>query len=269
MKYEPRRPTPLSDTEILMQPFMHQYEADLQNNWEMLEAVQECMDKLSKKDQEILRLVFFDRLTYEQLAESINTKAKSHALRQTQAALKRLELELHKNLKFIRSFNLNKPTTWNDGADMAVRAIFARTNGRIKYRPNYQYAQTLISSWVRQEGITQDGAVDAMLMAGVEAMMELMESTDERIIEDTLIDILVRKQNDYGHDNINYFGLVGVGVRLCDKIARMYNLLDKQEDPLNESYLDTLVDIVGYAAIAYMLEAGTFQLELEEANATR
>ena len=75
-------------------------------------------------------------------------------------------------------------------------------------------------------------------------------------------DILVAKQKDYGHGNINRFGVVGVAVRLSDKIERIVNLTEKGIDPENESLKDSWIDIVGYSCIACMLEAGSFTMEL-------
>jgi hypothetical protein len=77
-----------------------------------------------------------------------------------------------------------------------------------------------------------------------------------------MLDILVRKQNDYGHENINAFGIVGLAVRISDKIARYRNLDGRDNQVANESYLDTLKDMVGYAVIAQMYANKTFQLPL-------
>ena len=74
---------------------------------------------------------------------------------------------------------------------------------------------------------------------------------------------LVRKQRDYGHENIRRFGLQGLLVRIHDKVARLENLLSNGHTPNNESIEDTLLDIVGYSAIGIMWERGEFLLELE------
>jgi plasmid stabilization system protein ParE len=74
--------------------------------------------------------------------------------------------------------------------------------------------------------------------------------------------MLARKQHDYGHGNINAFGMVGIAVRMSDKVARLLNLLAKGAEAENESLVDTYLDIVGYAVIAGMLLDGTFDLEL-------
>lgn len=77
-----------------------------------------------------------------------------------------------------------------------------------------------------------------------------------------LHEILVAKQRDYGHSNILSFGIIGVGIRVCDKIARYYNLVARPDEAVNEPFIDCLVDMVGYGVIARMLEDNTFTLEL-------
>jgi hypothetical protein len=77
-----------------------------------------------------------------------------------------------------------------------------------------------------------------------------------------MLELLCRKQHDYGHGNILSFGMIGVAVRMADKVARLANLTSRDIDAVNESLLDTWRDIVGYAVIAGMLLVGTFELEL-------
>ena len=75
--------------------------------------------------------------------------------------------------------------------------------------------------------------------------------------------VLVKKQNDYGHENILAFGIVGVAIRVCDKIARYNNLKDRKDQARNEPFEDCMMDMVGYATIARMIKNNTFTLELE------
>jgi hypothetical protein len=77
-----------------------------------------------------------------------------------------------------------------------------------------------------------------------------------------MLQLLCSKQHDYGHGNILSFGVIGVAVRMSDKVARLVNLTSRDIDAVNESLLDTWRDIVGYAVIAGMLLVGTFTLEL-------
>lgn len=75
---------------------------------------------------------------------------------------------------------------------------------------------------------------------------------------------LVRKQRDYGHENIRRFGSQGLYVRLHDKVARLENLLSSGATPENESLQDNVMDVVGYCAIGCMWEARVFLLPLAE-----
>ena len=86
-------------------------------------------------------------------------------------------------------------------------------------------------------------------------------------------EVVIRKQKDYGHQNILAWGELGIKVRLSDKIARINNLYireqqalleDKSFEAQNESVVDTFTDVAGYAIIALMLKDGTFLLDLEE-----
>jgi len=83
--------------------------------------------------------------------------------------------------------------------------------------------------------------------------------------------MLCRKQHDYGHGNISKFGLVGVAVRMCDKIARAENMSRKNgvSAQITEPLKDAYEDIIGYAVIAVMLYRGTFMLPLDSSNSAK
>ena len=79
-----------------------------------------------------------------------------------------------------------------------------------------------------------------------------------------IADILIKKQHDYGQDNILVFGEEGIMVRLSDKIHRLINLFkNRNSKPKNESVQDTFTDIAGYAIIGLMLQKDTFQLPMQ------
>ncbi len=70
------------------------------------------------------------------------------------------------------------------------------------------------------------------------------------------VEILVKKNQDYGPDNINNApggALNGLNVRLFDKVSRLNNLLTNKKDPNYESIRDTFVDIVNYAIISILV----------------
>ena len=68
------------------------------------------------------------------------------------------------------------------------------------------------------------------------------------------VSLLDSKQKDYGPKNISRFGVRGLSVRLYDKVERLANLLmDREEDPKNESLEDTFKDIANYGIIGLLL----------------
>lgn len=85
--------------------------------------------------------------------------------------------------------------------------------------------------------------------------------------EKKMVELLAAKQHSYGHGNIEAFGTHGVVVRMSDKLARLKNLLKREErserPKIAESIQDSWDDLVGYAAIGLMLLDGTFSLDLE------
>jgi hypothetical protein len=121
-----------------------------------------------------------------------------------------------------------------------------------------------IAGYVRNGTVTPDGS-EQIVGHKMVAMGTLAASHLDSIgmwDKNEMLELLCRKQHDYGHGNILSFGLIGVAVRMADKVARLANLTKKDIDAVNESLLDTWRDIVGYGAIAGMLLVGTFELEL-------
>ena len=80
--------------------------------------------------------------------------------------------------------------------------------------------------------------------------------------------LLIRKQTDYGSANImdGPFGPdVGIKVRLWDKIARYENLTKESKGgskPQFESLSDTLLDIIGYVCLDWMVAADAMNYPL-------
>lgn len=62
--------------------------------------------------------------------------------------------------------------------------------------------------------------------------------------------MLICKHHDYGEDNLRKHGLLGIIVRLDDKLARLTSL--QRSDPLvtTEKMEDTFKDIIGYSVQA-------------------
>ena len=83
-------------------------------------------------------------------------------------------------------------------------------------------------------------------------------------IVDEIAALVISKQRDYGHENINVHGELGIEVRVHDKAARLHNLYWQGGGPENESVEDTWMDIGGYAILGLMKRRGLFDLPLAE-----
>ncbi len=75
------------------------------------------------------------------------------------------------------------------------------------------------------------------------------------------LQLLDRKQQDYGPANLIKFGAFGVVVRANDKMERIINLMKQRHeqgalDVKNEAVQDSMLDLANYALIAYVLETG-------------
>jgi hypothetical protein len=83
----------------------------------------------------------------------------------------------------------------------------------------------------------------------------------EKIIKDAL-DLMERKNADYGSDNISKTGVYGVAVRLTDKIHRLLNLTRPGAYAPNfEGIEDTFLDVLNYGLIGKMLLDGSWGSE--------
>jgi hypothetical protein len=74
-----------------------------------------------------------------------------------------------------------------------------------------------------------------------------------QLIQKEGLELFKKKNQDYGDAFANY-GVVGVLVRMGDKIARLQSITTKSVSLVNsESLRDTLIDLHNYSAMAIML----------------
>ena len=72
-------------------------------------------------------------------------------------------------------------------------------------------------------------------------------------IQNEGLELFKKKNQDYGDAFANY-GVIGVLVRMGDKISRLQSITKKQISLINtESLRDTLIDLHNYSAMAIML----------------
>ena len=79
---------------------------------------------------------------------------------------------------------------------------------------------------------------------------------------------MIKKRLDYGNLNIAVWDVLGVAVRLTDKVMRLRELILSGHLPQNESIRDTAVDIRNYGLILLMLVDGLWGLPMEAAQNT-
>jgi len=84
-------------------------------------------------------------------------------------------------------------------------------------------------------------------------------------ITDEMFELFKKKQSDYGPTNIGMGSriietdedversMIGLVVRMNDKVQRLMNLILDNKDPQNESVEDTLIDIANYAVMAKLV----------------
>ena len=92
-------------------------------------------------------------------------------------------------------------------------------------------------------------------------VLELNKASIDSILNEAF-NLGVRKNNDYGSDNILKFGIIGLIVRLGDKISRYKNLsMNKniEQQVKDESLKDTLMDIINYATYGEMLSKDVWE----------
>lgn len=153
--------------------------------------------------------------------------------------------------------------TWNDSAEHAVDAIFSLA--RPSRKTTIEDLRSTLDRFIGSLFDSPSGhtaAVAAFSNVGADAA-ELTRQLGLDLNTQVVTQTLVKKQRDYGPENIARFGRKGLLVRLHDKVARLENLAAHGAGPENESIVDTYLDIIGYSAIGIMWEQNQFLLPLK------
>ncbi len=189
--------------------------------------------------------------------------------------------DVEKHIKFMYS---EQPTSWDDAATRSLYWMFNHSfkswdkpediREYLDYliglmgpspHPDAAAEKKTISNATAAEYWTLFGSI--VVSAGIKLGIFKNIENSEDAFRSLLLEIqgiLVRKQHDYGHENIARFGRFGILVRCHDKVARMQNLLTGNRTPQNEPLVDTFADLLGYSAIGMMWEKGWFMLPLAE-----
>jgi hypothetical protein len=227
------------------------------------QAVAEAMGKLSERSRWVLDAVYIWGHSYSEIAGMMGyaSKASAHgAVRTAQKQMKELLQYDHRIIRMMEGKVKMSDATWADASWRHLRSADRSATANNEFLPE-MFDVHFRNMGACVQCLDTNKLVDICWSAGMEAArgLAVMGMWDIEQMQD----ILVSKQHDYGHGNINAFGIIGVAVRLSDKIARYNNLIGKPNMVAGETIVDTLMDMVGYAVIAKMLDDGTFQLDLE------
>lgn len=156
-------------------------------------------------------------------------------------------------------------TTWEESAHQAVKDIFALKRNR--KRATIDQLRTDLDDFIDSlfhspAGFSAAESRWAVIGGDAAELADTLELT--WFSPKAVLNTLVKKQRDYGSENIRRFGRQGLMVRMHDKVARLENLLNNGATPENESIHDNVLDIIGYAAIGIMWERQQFLLPLTE-----
>jgi DNA-directed RNA polymerase specialized sigma subunit len=90
------RDYPPDSTEWLMMP--NQVILPVVDNDELIDTVREILSTLDDIDQQMIQLIYYERKTFQEAAQIVGIKAKSHAWRKTKSAMRKLETALRSNV---------------------------------------------------------------------------------------------------------------------------------------------------------------------------
>ena len=232
---------------------------DLQDT-DHIQAVIEAIDQLSPQSKFCIEAIFYERIPFSELGGRLGV-SKPHAWRLSNKAMEELRNLLSTNKVLNERYNMF--SSWNEAITATLTSMETFADKRKVSIQELDNAGLNLTGFVH-DLIYPEAALLDMGDLGLLAVSHLKSvGTWDK---DEMIALMCKKQADYGHQNILRFGLIGLAVRLCDKISRLNTLEKRGAKPQNESVLDTWMDIVGYSAISRMLDNGTFKLELENTN---
>lgn len=240
--------TPSTDWEWMMQ-HGDTPEADESH----IAVVEEAFNNMDESMQDVLRAIFYEQIPYSELGERLGC-SKTQAWRKAQQAINIIKTMIGDNPILTERYNVY--TYW----DQAARAVIDSYDQSHLSRPANMELVDYVIDVMRDSVVCHEPQPSFTFNSlAIEAVAHLR--FNKQWDPDEFADFLCGKQHDYGHENINTFGLVGLAVRLSDKVARIHHLNTNLAK--NESLLDSWSDIVGYCVIAEMILNNTFDLELE------
>lgn len=221
------------------------------------EVIATAIERLPARLRFVINAIHVERLSFAQLAERMSI-SKTHAFRLERQAEEVLRNILSQNQIIRERLNLETAHKSWWGAAASHLARFAPT-GMLDDGELYEGISELLYEMRDNYQADETSYLESVDLIGTCAA-EWLNNRGKWNVSD-IADLLESKQLDYGHGNIAAFGHLGIAVRLSDKVERMKNL-QGSTTPRNETFADTMLDIVGYCTIAMMLEDGSFYMEV-------
>ena len=252
---------PENEYQALMETMPHEEPYEPQDGlMELRDAVMEHVEKLKPREQWIVNALMNEGRSLQSIADELSI-TKTHVWRLRNQAFKQLKETMSNDTTIRKSVRV--ATTWDQSAMQWLTYLS-------HIEPDtYVLAGADIPSlrtWIVALDVAEKSVFPAANTQKTFELMAVSAINELKTIEswdlETVFQTLCSKQHDYGHENINKFGLYGIIVRLSDKVERYANLKNKHAK--NESVFDTLLDIVGYCVVALMLIDQTFNLQLGE-----
>tara|TARA_R100000458_G_C8263271_1_gene238571 strand:- start:180 stop:749 length:570 start_codon:yes stop_codon:yes gene_type:complete len=173
------------------------------------------------------------------------------------------------------------PKTWDDAAALAAHRIDSKKESGI-HHPHADDREELLNDMrcgfdeflyyaygleIKEEDTL---VISEFLTAFAILVLDLIPHYDDAEYHmyvkkaEEVLPLLLKKQMDYGYENISRFGLDGVYVRMHDKIARIENITDLGDPQAQcEPLIDSLLDLIGYCIIGIMEVLGMWRLPLK------
>ena len=234
------------------------------------EAVASAVQSLPAKYRNAILLTTYQGLSLKEAGEAMGF-SDVHVMRIRNTAYDKLRDALTMNIDLRRRYEMAK--TWDQSATQWVAHVagLSKPVKTIQFETIRDRIDALIGITFRneKEPNPESFIVIAAPVIGYLRHVNMWDSAE-------MSRLLAAKQHDYGHKNIDRFGLQGIVVRLNDKYERLANLEFTRQflkegktvaPKVDETIFDTLQDIVGYCIIGLMVLDDTFKLELGDSNA--
>lgn len=252
---------PENEYQALMETMPHEEPYEPQDGlMELRDAVMEHVEKLKPREQWIVNALMNEGRSLQSIADELSI-TKTHVWRLRNQAFKKLKETMSNDTTIRKSVRV--ATTWDESA-MQWLSYLSHIEPEMYVLGHADIPS--MRTWIVALNVAEKTTFPGHNTKKIFESMAVSAINELKSIEswdlETVFQTLCGKQYDYGHENINKFGLFGVIVRLSDKVERYANLKNKYAK--NESVFDTLFDIVGYCVVALMLIDETFNLQLGE-----